>query len=213
MTLLQGNTLFQGPSGSLEALLKEPKETITEMAIVCHPHPLYGGTMHNNVVYRIARAFSRSGFATLRFNFRGVGRSQGEYDDGKGEQDDIRAAIEFMVQRYPGRRLWIGGFSFGATVMLPVGCQDSRVYALIAAGLPVSSREIERGRAECNKPKLIVQGSQDQFGTVEAIRHFFDELSEPKHLSLVDNADHFFDGHLDELERLVSGFIDLLIDS
>src|SRR5688572_2637515 len=111
---LSGNTFFEGPSGSIEAILKEPAGAITRAAIVCHPHPLFGGTMHNKVVFRIAKAFEQTGFAALRFNFRGAGRSEGQHDEGRGEQDDLRAAISFIEQKYPGAELWLAGFSFGS---------------------------------------------------------------------------------------------------
>src|SRR5207237_3114944 len=108
---------FEGPAGRIEAILKEPAAPVARAAIVCHPHPLFGGTMHNKVVFRIARAFQDAGFAVLRFNFRGTGRSQGTHDNGRGEQDDLRAAIEFIAQKYPDAEVWLAGFSFGSMVM------------------------------------------------------------------------------------------------
>src|SRR3989442_12409684 len=118
MTDLTGNTFFTGPAGRIEAILKEPAGRVTGAAIVCHPHPLFGGTMHNKVVYRIARTFPDAGFAVLRFNFRGAGRSEGEHDYGRGEQDDLRAAIQFIESKYPGSEIWLAGFSFGSAGML-----------------------------------------------------------------------------------------------
>ncbi|HXG68349.1 MAG TPA: alpha/beta fold hydrolase, partial [Blastocatellia bacterium] len=111
MSILKGNLFFEGPAGRIEAILKEPAGAATRAAIVCHPHPLFGGTMHNKVVFRIAKAFEQAGFAVLRFNFRGTGKSEGAHDQGRGEQDDLRAAIRFIEQKYPDAELWIGGFS------------------------------------------------------------------------------------------------------
>lgn len=161
--------------------------------------------MHNKVVYRIARALYESGFATLRFNFRGVGRSAGSHDCGRGERDDLRAAIEFMLQRHPCAELWLAGFSFGATIALRVGCSDPRARSMIAVGLPLLANDLS-DVAECNKPKLIVQGSLDQFGPVGDVERFFASLSEPKQLVIIPGADHFFEGHLSELARAVSQF-------
>src|SRR5882724_5388692 len=131
MTDLSGNTFFEGPGGRIEAILKEPAAEVSRAAIVCHPHPLYGGTMHNKVVYRIARAFADAGFAVLRFNFRGTGRSLGEHDDGHGEQEDLRTAIKFIEEKYPKAELWLAGFSFGSMVMLRAAACDDSVRAFV----------------------------------------------------------------------------------
>jgi hypothetical protein len=161
--------------------------------------------MHNKVVYQIARSLYESGFAALRFNFRGVGRSAGSHDNGRGEQEDLRAAIQFIMRRHRDAQLWLAGFSFGAVIALKVGCSDPRARALIAVGLPVSASDLS-GAADCHKPKLIVQGSHDQFGIIEDIARFFAGLSEPKELVIVPGADHFFEGHLGELAKAVSQF-------
>jgi len=203
---LSGNIFFDGPEGRIEALIKEPAGSITRSAVICHPHPLYGGTMHNKVVFRMARVFSSAGFVALRFNFRGVGKSAGKHDNGRGEQDDLVAAIDFAEQSYPGAQIWLGGFSFGASVMLKVGCRDGRVRALVAAGAPVGAfgfEPVER----CEKDKLFVQGSLDQFGPVDALSSFFERLAEPKRLVVIEGSGHFFEGHLDELESAISDFI------
>lgn len=206
MTDLVGNTSFEGPAGRIEAILKEPDGPVTHAAIVCHPHPLFGGTMHNKVVFRIARAFQDSGFAVLRFNFRGVGRSLGEHDDGIGEQDDLRAAIEFVEEKYPKAGIWLAGFSFGSVVMLRAASCDERVKAIVAAGVPVSKYDLST-TGRCKKPKLFVQGSLDQFGAADDLRRMFASLDEPKHLKIIEGADHFFEGHLNELVEAVSSFI------
>ncbi|HKY06353.1 MAG TPA: alpha/beta fold hydrolase [Blastocatellia bacterium] len=203
---LTGNTFVEGPAGKLEAILKEPKGTVTRAAVCCHPHPLFGGTMHNKVVYRIAKAFQEAGFAVLRFNFRGTGRSQGTHDEGRGEQDDLRAALRYVEQRYPEAEIWLAGFSFGSVVSVRVGCADKRVRALVAAGFPVSKYNLESA-PPCDKPRLFVQGSLDEFGTQPDIQRFFASMSEPKSLKIIEGGDHFFEGHLDELARAVSDFI------
>jgi hypothetical protein len=212
MTDLPGNIFIDGPAGRLEALLKEsesagePGPLPSRVAIVCHPHPLFGGTMHNKVVYRIAKAFLKADFAVLRFNFRGVGRSEGEHDDGIGERDDLRAAIRLMEERYSESEIWLAGFSFGAAVMLRAACDENRVRALIAAGTPVSKYSFSAVQA-CDKPKLFVQGSLDQYGTVAELTRFFASLREPKELRIIEGADHFFEGHLDELYQAVYDFV------
>ena len=206
MTDLTGNTFIEGPGGRLEAILKEPPPPVTRAAVVCHPHPLFGGTMHNKVVYRIAKAFHQEGFAVLRFNFRGTGKSQGEHDHGRGEQEDLRTAITFMEAKYPGAELWIAGFSFGSSVMLNAACGDARVRALVAAGAPVSKFEFEHVIA-CDKPKLFVQGSLDEFGRPDDLEKLFARLVEPKALKIIEGGDHFFEGRLDELSEAVTQFI------
>jgi alpha/beta superfamily hydrolase len=203
---LSGNTFFDGPAGRVEAILKVPSATVQRAAIVCHPHPLFGGTMHNKVVYRIARTFHEAGFAVLRFNFRGVGLSEGAHDDGRGEQDDLRAAMAFMDRQFPGARLWLAGFSFGSAVMMRVGCKDPTPVALVAAGFPISKYEF-RDLQLCQTPKLFVQGSLDQFGPVDQLERLFSTLPEPKQLVIIDGADHFFEGHLTDLAESVARFI------
>lgn len=206
MTDLTGNTFFEGPAGRIEAIIKEPAAPVTRAAIVCHPHPLFGGTMHNKVVFRIARAFQNAGFAVLRFNFRGAGRSAGEHDQGVGEQGDLRAAIEFVENKYPAAEIWLAGFSFGSAVMLWAAACDSRVRAIVAAGVPVSRYDFT-GMVRCNKPKLFVQGSLDEFGPAQDLEKFFAALDEPKELKMIQGADHFFEGGLNELSEAVSSFI------
>ena len=206
MSGLAGNTFFEGPAGRIEAILCEAEPPVRRAAIVCHPHPLFGGTMHNKVVFRIARAFQEAGFAVLRFNFRGTGRSHGEHDEGRGEQEDLRAAISFIEQKYEGAELWLAGFSFGAAVMLRVACGEARVRALIAAGAPVSKYDFSQ-LIHCDRPKLFVQGALDEFGTPAELTRFVARLDEPKALKIIQGADHFFAGHLDELAQTISDFI------
>ena len=162
--------------------------------------------MHNKVVYRIARVFADAGFAVLRFNFRGTGRSQGEHDKGRGEQEDLRSAIKFIEENYPGAELWLAGFSFGSQVMLRAAACDDRVRAFVAAGVPVSRYDFS-DIPRCNKPKLFVQGSLDEVGSAQDLAKLFESLDEPKELKIIEGADHFFDGHLPELAAAVSAFI------
>ena len=205
MVDLKGNIFFDGPAGRIEAILKEAAPPVTRAAVICHPHPLFGGTMHNKVVYRIASALHKSGLTVLRFNFRGVGSSAGRHDEGRGEQDDLRSAISYITGRYPEAELWLAGFSFGALVMLNVACSDRRVSAMIAAGLPASKYALN-SLTECSIPKLFVQGERDQFGAIENVRALVETSSDPKQLVVIEGADHFFDGKLDLLERAVSEF-------
>ena len=212
MTDLTGNIFFDGPAGRIEAILKEPAQTALRAAAVCHPHPLFGGTMHNKVVYRIAKAFHQAGFAVLRFNFRGTGRSQGDYDEGRGEQDDLRAAITFLEEKYPGAEVWLAGFSFGARVMLQAACEKAkqedfaRVRAFIAAGTPISRYDFD-GLLFCSAPRLFVQGALDEFGSVADLERLIARMAGSSSLKVIDGADHFFDGRLDELAQSVSEFI------
>ena len=210
MTDLTGNTFLDGPAGQIEAILKEPATVVTRAAIVCHPHPLFGGTMHNKVVYRIARAFQDAGFAVLRFNFRGTGRSQGQHDQGRGEQEDLRAAIRFMKQKHAGAEIWLAGFSFGSDVMLRVACNDPSIRAIVAAGVPVSKYDFSHV-INCAMPKLFVQGAIDEYGSRDDIEQMVAKLGEPKRLKIVEGADHFFEGHLPELAQTVADFIASII--
>jgi alpha/beta superfamily hydrolase len=191
--------------GLLEALLRLPdsgRVAAAMAAVVCHPHPLGGGTMHNKVVFRVAQALGDLGLPVLRFNFRGVGRSTGRYDDGRGEADDVRAALSFLAQRFPGSALCLAGFSFGSWVGLPVGCADPLVRQLIGVGVPFSTLVTEK-LGECRKHKLIVQGEQDQYGGPPKLIPWFEQLSEPKQLVLVPGADHFFNDSQTELYHAV----------
>ena len=209
MTDLTGNLFLEGPAGRLEAILREPATEVTRAAIVCHPHPLFGGTMHNKVVFRIARAFQDAGFAVLRFNFRGTGKSEGIHDNGQGEQDDLRAALRFIETKYPKAALWLAGFSFGAAVMLRAACGDKRERALVAAGTPVSRPDFSQIRPG-NQPKLFVQGALDEFGSAEDLKRFVATLEGINQVKIIEGADHFFEGHLPEVFQAVTDFIALV---
>ncbi len=194
--------------GALEGLLRLPDDETSQppmVAVVCHPHPAHGGTMHNKVVFRGAQALGDLGFPALRFNFRGVGRSSGFYDQGNGERDDVQAAIVEIARRLPGISVCLAGFSFGAWIGLPVGCADIRVLQLIGAGVPTSLLTTD-ALAECAKPKLIVQGEHDQYGPQSSLRPWYDALPAPKSLAVVPQADHFFAGHETELRDAITAY-------
>jgi len=196
---------LKGPAGRLEATLwTQPTSEMPRMvAVVCHPHPLYGGTLHNKVVYQVAKTLHRLGLPVLRFNFRGAGMSEGTHDEGRGEQDDVRAAIDFLAETFPFAPILLAGFSFGAVVGLRVGCSDVRVTELVGLGLPADNSDLTF-LAICRKPKLFVQGGQDQYGSQENVGALMETLPEPKRLVIVENADHFFEGKLDPVNRAVS---------
>jgi uncharacterized protein len=195
--------LLEGPAGKLEALLEEPETGAPrEACLVCHPHPLFGGTMHNKVVYRIARGMRRAGAVVLRFNFRGVGQSEGVYDRGEGEVEDARAALGFLRERYPDLPYSMAGFSFGSRVIMRLGCALSPVR-LIAVGFPTSHGEFGY-LATCGIPKYFIQSAIDEFGPKEALETLFQGIAEPKHLEFIDASDHFFAGALDRLEEEIA---------
>ncbi len=195
-----------GPAGRLEAVLMRPEGNPVASAVVCHAHPLHGGMMHFKVVFRTAKALQRHGVAVLRFNFRGVGRSEGVHDDGRGEQDDVRAALDEMERRFPDRRLVLGGFSFGSSMALRVGVGDPRVRALFALGFPVSMVPDTSFLNGCRKPKLFVQGERDAFGDGARLAELVERLPEPRSLVLIPGCDHFFAGHLDRLQEAVGSW-------
>lgn len=204
------NIFIEGPAGRLEALLwTVSTPTPSFVALVCHPHPLFGGTMHNKVVYQAAKAIHARGAPVLRFNFRGAGLSEGFHDRGEGEQDDVRAALDFLAREFRGRPVLLAGFSFGSYVGLRVGCQDERVRRLVGLGLPVDNGDMSFLR-DCAKPKLIVQGTVDQFGSRAKLESLFSALPEPKRLVLVENADHFFTGKLEQVGSAIGAWIDEL---
>lgn len=196
--------------GRLEALLKEVPNAV-RAAVVCHPHPQAGGTMNNNVVYRVAKALEDRGSTVLRFNFRGVGRSTGTYGEGIAEAEDVRAALDFLAERYENLPLWLAGFSFGARVGLGVGMQDPRVSKLLAVGLAVRMFDLSfLTAARGGKPLAVVQADTDEYGDQKEIETFFAGLPEPKRLWIVDQATHLFPGRLDALESAAGQAVDWL---
>jgi alpha/beta superfamily hydrolase len=198
--------LIDGPAGKLEALLEEPEQESAaaprEACLVCHPHPLFGGTMHNKVVYRIARGMRRAGAVVLRFNFRGVGRSEGVHGQGVGEVEDARAALGFLRQRYPDLPYSLAGFSFGSRVILQLGCSlgPSR---LVAVGFPTRTGQFDY-LAACAIPKYFVQSTNDEFGPKKELEAAFRGFAGPKRIEFIEAADHFFAGALDDLEEAIA---------
>ncbi len=202
---------LEGPAGRLEALLwTSPLPEPPLAAVVCHPHPLYGGTMHNKVVFQVARTLHRLGAPVLRFNFRGAGASAGRHDHGRGETDDVRAALDFLVVQFPGRPLLLAGFSFGAWVGLQVGCADARVAELVGLGLPANEADLSFLQA-CAKPKLFIQGDRDQYGARLKVEALVAAIAEahPQEIRLVfiADADHFFAGKLAQVDRALGAWL------
>jgi hypothetical protein len=194
--------------GGLEAVLREPAAPVAA-AVVCHPHPLGGGTMNNNVVYRAAKALVEGGLATLRFNFRGVGASTGRYDEGVGEEDDARDALAFLRARHPTLPIWMAGFSFGARVGLTVGAREPSVVKLLGIGLALKMFDY-RFLDGCSKPKAVIQAAADEYGGRAAIEAAVRGMAEPKRLWIVDGATHLFPGHLDPFEAAAREAVDYL---
>ncbi|MGZ3625388.1 MAG: alpha/beta hydrolase [Ktedonobacteraceae bacterium] len=195
-------------TGHLEGILKPEEEGIIPRyaALLCHPHPLYGGTMHNKVVFKVAQALQILGMPALRFNFRGVGHSTGTYDEGRGEMEDVRFAIEFLSRRYPGLPVILGGFSFGAYVALRVAVIDDRVQAMIGLGVPARMFEGEHLQGS-HKAKLIIQGTKDELAPYALTAQWFEQVPAPKSLVAVQGSDHFFQGHLDEIQAIIISFV------
>ena len=204
-----GNLFIPATHGQLEAILKEPRDgPAPGVALVLHPHPLGGGTMHNKVVFRAASALNEAGLTTLRINFRGVGQSSGEHDEGRGELDDVRAGLDYLATNYPGIPITLCGFSFGARVGLEVGISDSRVVNLISIGTPLGKYDFGFLLA-CRKPILFVHGSLDEFGDAAHLRRLVSQLEERTdvEVKIIEGADHFFVGHLDQLKQAITEWI------
>ena len=199
---------LDGPAGRLEAILWAPPAGAKPplAALVCHPHPLFGGTLHNKVVFHTMKALNNFGFPVLRFNFRGAGLSEGEHANGIGEVDDVRAALDWLEHEFTLPVIF-AGFSFGAAVGLRAACADDRVRLLVALGLPavpVEDRvyDFDFLRA-CPKPKLFVSGSRDQFGPTGKLEALVQTFADPKKLVRIEAGDHFFEGRLKELRAAI----------
>jgi len=211
-----------GPAGALETLLEEPPPTrgvnadglvergqadgLRAAVVLAHPHPQYGGTMHSKVIFQSAKAMIRIGCAVLRFNFRGVGSSAGSFDSGAGEQDDFRAALDFMHGHYPGVPLWSVGMSFGAWISLSVGAADPRVSTLVGIAPPLSRYDFEPVRIS-EKPKFFLQGERDELCPLKEMQAFYARAADPKELVVIDAADHLFDGKLVELSEAIEDLL------
>ncbi|HZE63236.1 MAG TPA: alpha/beta fold hydrolase [Pyrinomonadaceae bacterium] len=200
-----GNLLIPVAHGRLEAIVKQPRTPAKGIALVLHPHPLGGGTMHNKVVFRAASALNDAGLTALRINFRGVGQSTGEHDEGRGELEDVRAALSYLAREFPDQPITLCGFSFGARVGLEVGMSDDRVRNLISLGTPVDKYDFSFLKAN-SKPILFVHGDRDEFGDLNRVTTLAARLKENADVELhvIKNSDHFFEGHLEELKRIIT---------
>jgi len=201
-----GNLFIEVAHGRLEAILKEPREGEARgSALVLHPHPLGGGTMHNKVVFRAASALNDAGLITLRINFRGVGSSTGEHDMGRGEMEDAAVGLAYLSDHYPRLPVTLAGFSFGSLVGMRMGWRDPRVIRLISIGTPVDKYDFAF-LEHCLKPILFVHGDRDEFGGVEHLRALVSRLPPQARarLEVIGNADHFFEGRLDEMKRVIT---------
>lgn len=191
--------------GQLEARFREAEGSPRGVAVVCHPHPLYGGTMHTKAVFRTAQALSQVGVHALRFNFRGVGASTGSYDEGVGEREDARTALDWLTGRFPDLPVIMGGFSFGSAVGLGVGVEDDRVDALIGLGVAVELYDFSF-LADTDTPVLVVQGENDEFGAASRVREVLEPLGGHITVREIEGADHYFDGRYDELRAAIRAY-------
>jgi uncharacterized protein len=202
------NLFLEGPAGRLEAILWTPISATPPpiAAVVCHPHPLFGGTMHNKVVYQLAKSLDALRLPVLRFNFRGAGLSAGAHDRGRGEAGDVRSAVDFLAEQFPHAPLLVAGFSFGSWVGLRVGCEDARITELIGVGTPVNSSDFSYLNG-CGKPKLFVHGSRDEHGDVKKLERIVASAGGENRLVVMEGAKHFFVGKLDQLDQAVTDWV------
>jgi alpha/beta superfamily hydrolase len=212
---------LEGPAGRLEALLNAGAAAAAHAALVCHPHPLFGGTLHNKVVFHTMKALNSFGFPVLRFNFRGTGLSHGEHDHGNGEVEDVRTALDWLDAEFHLPMVF-AGFSFGAAIGLRAASPDTRVQALIGVGTPVVpvAADAEAPRIykfdflrACAKPKLFVSGARDQFGPRAKLEELVASVPEPKKLVVIEGADHFFEGRLREVREAIESWVRQTISS
>ena len=200
---------LRGPAGRLEALLNAGHVDAPFCVLICHPHPLGGGTFHNKVVFQSMKAFQTFGLPVLRFNFRGTGRSEGMHDDGRGEKDDVRAALDWLDAEFE-RPILFAGFSFGAAVGMEACCGDSRVHGMVGLGLPVHAE----GRnyqydflAHCTQPKLFISGTNDQYGPKTRLEEVIPTVHPPAETVWVEGADHFLAGKFDEVQTAIRSWL------
>jgi alpha/beta superfamily hydrolase len=203
----KGNLLIPAPHGQLEAILKEPAGEPKGVGLVCHPHPLGGGTMHNKVVVRAAAGLIDAGLTTLRFNFSGVGASTGEHNDIEGGVEDVRTALDWLTGENPGEDVTLAGFSFGSRTGMQVGMGDDRVKRLVSIGTPVEKYRDFDFLADVTKPILFVHGDQDEFCTVEGLRSLTDQIPHAE-VVIFENCGHFFDEHLNQLRENVGTWVE-----
>ena len=198
---------LQGPAGELESILELPSDAaVIGAVVVCHPHPQHGGTMHNKVAHTLARSFVRSGFAALRFNFRGTEGSAGSYDNGVGELDDALAALDWLAQQYPNVPLWLGGFSFGAAIAVRAAVSTT-VSGLISVA-PAIYRFADGLEQQPECPWLVIQGDEDELVEVDETIAWFNSLAPGPELLVVPGAEHFFHGRLGDLRGAVMEFVE-----
>jgi alpha/beta superfamily hydrolase len=200
---------IQGPAGRLEARLDRPTGAAAPKAVVvmASPHPKRGGTMQDKVVYQATQGFVRAGCVVLRFNYRGAGTSDGEFDDGPGEKDDYRAALAAAAREFPEMPIWAAGYSFGAYIAMNVGASDRRVTHLIGIGVVIDEKYDYAAVRTSEKPKFLLHGGLDEMSTAKAIRKFYGELAEPRELVVIDDADHYFDGHTSEVADAIEDLL------
>src|SRR5687768_6294078 len=211
----KGNLFIPASHGRLEAILKEPTGEPRGVGIVCHPHPLGGGTMHNKVVFRAAAGLVDAGLITLRFNFRGVGASTGEHSEIEGGMEDVRDVLDYAAKEYPGQPITLAGFSFGSRTGMAVGMSDDRVVRLITIGTPVDKYGDYEFLTGVRKPILFVHGDQDEFGALENLNALYERVAENTDAELVAFQDcgHFFDDDLDALRGAIASWVKKKIDS
>ena len=204
----KGNLFIPASHGQLEAILKEPVGEPRGIGLVCHPHPLGGGTMHNKVVFRIAAGLVDAGLTTLRFNFRGVGGSTGSHNEIEGGKEDVRDAIEYLSKTYPGKSTTLAGFSFGSRTGMEVGIADDRVARLISVGTPVDKYEDYDFLSRARKPILFIHGDHDEFGSLENLQRVFGDVKQntDAELVVVPDSGHFFDEHLNLVRESVKNW-------
>ena len=204
----KGNLFIPAEVGQLEAILKEPSGEVRGVALVCHPHPLGGGTMHNKVVFRAAAGLNDAGLVTLRFNFRGVGASDGTHD-GEAERQDVRDCLNYLAENYPNQEITLAGFSFGTWTGSRVGMIDDRVVRLISIGTPVDKYDDFDFLEDLRKPVLFVHGDKDEFGSVESLQKLVNKIAANTETELVifENCGHFFDNHLEELKNSIRDWV------
>ncbi len=197
--------IVQGPVGQLEVLVDDLIGQPRHVALVCHPHPLMGGTMTNKVAHILARAFNDLGAPAVRFNFRGVGASAGVHDDGRGETEDVLAMLAWMENRWPETEVWLAGFSFGAAMALRASLKH-RVAKLVTVAPALQwLNELNTTVPEC--PWLIIQGDRDELVNVDAVRKWIGKLPKPPELKIISGAEHFFHGRLNDLRDAVKEWI------
>jgi uncharacterized protein len=198
---------IQGPAGRLEARLDRPADAPRAVAVVASPHPKRGGTMQDRVVYQATQGLVRAGCAVLRFNYRGAGTSAGEFSDGPGEMDDYRAALDAAEREFPGLPIWAAGYSFGAYIAMTTGATDPRVTQLVGIGTVIDDKYDYTVVRATDKPKFLLHGGLDELSTAKSIRKFYGELAEPRELVVIDDADHYFDGHASEVADAIEDLL------